>query len=229
MGWYHKFSDHFAYLAAPLNWSWTEECQNIFDELKTALVNAPILVQPNYALPFQVHTDASDAGLGAVLMQKTHDGEKVVAYASRGLQGPENNYSTSEKECLAVVWAVQKWKHYLEGVAFEVYSDHAALSWAFSNPKTSSSLTRWFYASNSISSKCFTGRVFKILSPDAPITSDFSNCQLGCFHINRYITLLHHSSSLAEISQAHGKDDVVRDLREKSHEHTLKPPIGLDL
>lgn len=127
-GWYHRFVPNFSQIAEPIN----------------ALTSPPILSHPNLQLPFMVHTDASDTGLGAVLTQRKDQGiEVVIAYASRALNKAESNYTATEKECLAVIWALEKWQHYLEYRMFTVVTDHIALQWVMSSPKSTSRLIRW--------------------------------------------------------------------------------------
>lgn len=150
-GWYHRFFPNFSAKAAPLHalkqkkasWIWTEQCQHALEIIKRDLTQTPVLTPPDFNKTFKVQTDASEIGLGALLTQEIEGEEHVVSYASRLLRGADKAYSVSEKECLAVVWAVEKWRHYLEGQPFEVVTDHASLTWVFQHSKPNSWLIRW--------------------------------------------------------------------------------------
>src|SRR5579884_1184630 len=115
-GYYRKFIKGFSQIAAPLFkllkndiiFVWTVDQKNAFQTLKEKLTSAPILIYPDFTKKFYLYTDASDSGLGAVLSQKDKDGrEQVVAYASVTLKPNEQKYGVTEKEALAVVWAVR--------------------------------------------------------------------------------------------------------------------------
>ena len=148
---YRRYVRNFADIAAPLHeltkgsseFCWIPAAQQAFHALKTHLSTSPILALPNFMIPFTVYTDASDSGLGAVLSQRVGSSEYVVCYASRSLIPTEKNYSTTEKECLAIVWAIHYWRPYLLGKAFQVVTDHQSLTWLQGLKEPKGRLARW--------------------------------------------------------------------------------------
>ncbi|UYV80091.1 hypothetical protein LAZ67_18001653, partial [Cordylochernes scorpioides] len=148
---YRKFIKDFSLIADPLTglirknaqFTWTEKQEEAFQNLKKALINPPILghFDPNAAT--YIHTDASNIGLGATLVQIICGEEKVISYLSRTLSKAEQNYSTTEKECLAVVWAISKLRPYLYGRHFKIITDHHALCWLKNLKDPTGRLARW--------------------------------------------------------------------------------------
>ena len=149
---YRRYIPRFSEIAAPLNdltqkgvsFSWDEKCQKAFSDLKQNLTHAPILTYPclDYnASPFTLQTDASSSGVGAVLEQDN----RVICYASRTLSKSERQYSVIQRECLAVVYAMKQFRHYLLGRPFHLVTDHAPLQW-LSAQKMEGMLCRWALA-----------------------------------------------------------------------------------
>ncbi|UYV72920.1 hypothetical protein LAZ67_10001186 [Cordylochernes scorpioides] len=135
---YNKFIPEYARLRAPLNnllkknvvWIWDEACQKAFIDLKENLTQHPILHLYKEGLPCQVYCDASTLGIAGILKQVHPDGNVYpVQYFSRTLRPHEKNYSISELECLAIVESVEKFRIYLMGRKFTIFSDHHALQW----------------------------------------------------------------------------------------------------
>jgi hypothetical protein len=91
-------------------WNWSEECQNAFDELKLKLISAPTLTCSDFNETMTLQTDASFSELGSVLTQGNEGSEKAIAYASRALSEAENKYSVTEKELLAALWVILKFR-----------------------------------------------------------------------------------------------------------------------
>ena len=153
--WYRRFIPNFSSLASPLNkltsqskkappFYWSQEADIAYTKLKDSLVSASVLSCPDYSQPFQIHTDASDYGIGAVLTQDIEGEERVIAYMSKSLSNQERNYSATEREALAVLIAVEHWRCYVEnGQKFIVYTDHAALKWFLKLNNPTGRLARW--------------------------------------------------------------------------------------
>ena len=106
-----------------------EGCMQAFNLLKEKLTTAPVIVAPDWTVPFEIMTYESDYALGAVMGQKKDKRLHVIYYASRTLNEAQMNYTTTEKELLAIIFALDKFRHYLLGYKVIVHSDHAALKY----------------------------------------------------------------------------------------------------
>ena len=150
-GYYRRFVADFAQIAEPMTmltkkdarFEWSNRAEVAFQRLKTELSSGNLLIYPDFRDPFIVATDASSIALGAVLSQKRNGKERPICYASRQLKNAEKNYSATELELLAVIWATKQFRCYLLGRKFRLVTDHAALKWMLSLRDPSSRLTRW--------------------------------------------------------------------------------------
>src|SRR5882762_1897438 len=137
-GFYRCFVHNYSCLARPLNdltkkvnpWHWGKPEQDAFDQLKQHFLEAPILIQPDLTAPFRLECDASMYASGAVLSQCSSDGLwHPVAFMSQSFIEAEQNYDIYDRELLAIIKALQEWRHYLEGSPhqLEILSDHKNL------------------------------------------------------------------------------------------------------
>lgn len=149
--WFRRYIQNFAEKSKPLSdltkkktpWQWGFPQQQAFELLKNCLLTPPILTQADGTKPYILRTDASNYALGAVLLQGHGAEEKVIEYASRLLNQAEQNYSTTEREALAVVWALKKFRGYVEGSSITVATDHQPLKWLLSLKSPTGRLARW--------------------------------------------------------------------------------------
>jgi transposase InsO family protein len=151
-GYFRQFIENFAEKSAPLTYLtrksvefvWTAECQAAFDNIKQALVSAPCLRLPDWSRPFILHVDWSKVAVGCYLSQEDEGGaEYPVAFASRLLTPTEQRYAPLEGECLALVWATHKYRYYLHGRRFKVYTDHKSLEWLQRTRFDNNKVERW--------------------------------------------------------------------------------------
>ncbi|GJS33473.1 reverse transcriptase domain-containing protein [Tanacetum coccineum] len=150
-GFYRRFIKDFSKISRPMThllekntpFIFSEECIQAFQTLKKKLTEAPILIAPNWDQPFELMCDASDFAIGAVLGQRIEKHFRPIHYASKTMTEAESNYTTTEKEMLAVVYAFEKFRSYLIMNKSVVYTDHSALKYLFNKKDAKARLLRW--------------------------------------------------------------------------------------
>ena len=152
-GFYRRFIRDFSARARPLcnllakdiTFAWSQACEGAFDKLKTMLVSPPIKRSPNWKLHFEIMCDASDYAIGAVLGEREDKKAFVIYYASKTLDSAQSNYTTTEKEFLVVVFALEKFKSYIVRSLVTIFTDHVALKYLLSKQDTKPCLIRWIF------------------------------------------------------------------------------------
>ena len=151
--WCGNFISDLATKSEPLNnlkrqdtpFEWTQACEDSFNQLKSDIEDAISLSVPNFDLDLEIHTDASNVGVGAMMCQTSENDQKsILAFTSKTLNKAQRNYSASEKEIFAVVHALEHWRFYVESAKkVIVYTDHQALTWLFKSDVLKGRLARW--------------------------------------------------------------------------------------
>ena len=150
-GFYKRFIQDFSKIAKPLykllekdaKFEWDAECQQRFEELKAYLTTAPIVRAPNWQFPFKVMCDESDLTVGAVLGQRAEGKPYVVYYGRKTLNEAQRNYTTTEKELMAVVYALDKFRAYLIRSNIIIFTNHSALKYLLTKQNDKARLIRW--------------------------------------------------------------------------------------
>ena len=150
-GFYRRFIKDFSKIARPLcrllekdtKFNFDDSCKDAFEEIKIRLVQAPIMAAPDWDQEFKVMCDASDFAMGAVLGQRKEKIFRAIYYASRTFNEAQENYSTTEKEMLAIVFACEKFRPYILGSHVIVHTDHAAIKYLMSKREPNPRLIRW--------------------------------------------------------------------------------------
>ncbi|KAJ0454905.1 putative nucleotidyltransferase, Ribonuclease H [Helianthus annuus] len=150
-GFYRRFIKDFSAISKPLcnllqkdaPFVFDEACLKSFNALKQHLVEAPILQSPDWSLPFEIMCDASDHTIGAVLGQRVNKKPVAIYYASKTLSDAQLNYTTTEKELLAVVYALDKFRSYIWGSKVIIFSDHSVVRYLMEKKDAKPRLIRW--------------------------------------------------------------------------------------
>lgn len=221
-GWYRRFIENFSTEVFPITellsckkkFIWTKEAQGAFERIKILLTTAPVLINPDFSKKFFVHCDASDFGIGAVLVQLDENSqERPIAYMSRKLNSAQRNYSVTERECLAALEAIKRFRCYIEMQEFEVVTDHASLVWLMRQPNLSGRLARWVFQLQAFKFTVSHRKGSENIVPDA---------------LSRSVSAEVNSLTLIEpeidLNSSHFEDEDYEELKVKIRENEEKYP-----
>ena len=149
-GFYRRFIRDFSKIARPLcrllekdtKFNFDESCQSSFEEIRSKLVEAPIMAKPDWNKEFEIICDASDYAMGAVLGQKIEKMFRAIYYASKTFNEAQKNYSTTEKEMLAMVFACENFRPYILGSHVVIHTDHVAIKYLMEKKEAKPRLIR---------------------------------------------------------------------------------------
>ena len=150
-GFYKRFIKYFSKISKPLcrllektvKFYFDESCKSAFEEIKSRLVSAPIMLTPDWNNEFEIMCDASDYAMGAVLGKKTEKIFKAIDYASKTFNEAQENYSTIEKEMLPMMFACEKFRPYILGSHVLIHTDHAEIKYLIAKKDVKPRLIRW--------------------------------------------------------------------------------------
>jgi hypothetical protein len=151
IGFYRRFIKDFSKISKPLTnllqkdvpFVFDDNCKEAFEILKKALIIAPIVQPPDWNLPFEITCDASYFAVGVILGQRVDKKLNVIHYASKTLDAAQNNYATTEKELIVVVFACDKFRPYIVDSNVTIHTDHAAITYLMEKKDAMRRLIRW--------------------------------------------------------------------------------------
>ena len=150
-GYYQHFIEFFSKITSPLfnllskesEFVWTDKCQYAFADLKQKVSQDLILRGPDWSVPFHISSDASDIAIGAILAQQEDSKPYAIYFISKNMSPVELNYTVTEKEFLVVIYAINKFWHYITSYPTFVHTDHTAIRYLMNKPITNARVTRW--------------------------------------------------------------------------------------
>ena len=227
-------------LKSKKEWQWGADHQKSFELLKGILTSSPVLAYPNFKLPFELHTDASSKGLGAILYQEQDGLKRVISYASRSLSPSEKNYSAFKLEFLALKWAVtEKFSDYLTNNHFRVLTDNNPLTYILTTAKLDATGQRWVSALSSFSFDIQYRRGINNKDADAMSRYPYSQLESGKYSMDTdvvnaicgcisppFVELLSSMNvNIVEITENPGKSMAQIDLRKIRKQQRMDPLI----